>query len=92
MIVVQTRFHGDDVRLPLRPAHRELLQGLQDEGVLLFGGPYEDGSGGMLVLDAPLERVRRYLDDDPYMNCSDVEITAVVAWNPMFGTLRERWS
>lgn len=89
MILIQTVFHGDDVRLPLRPAHRELLQGLTDEGILLLGGPFEDASGGALLLDATRERVQAYLDSDPYMTCSDVEITTFKEWQPMVGSVRD---
>lgn len=88
MILIQTVFKGDDVRLPLRPAHRDLLQALTDEGILLFGGPFEDASGGALLLDASAERVQQYLDSDPYMNCSDVEITTFKEWKPMVGSKR----
>lgn len=88
MIVIQTRFLGDDVRLPLRPAHRDLLQSMVDEGILLLGGPFEDASGGMLLFDASAERVQAYLDSDPYMTCSDVEVIAFKEWDPMVGTRR----
>lgn len=86
MILIQTVFKGDDVRLPLRPAHRELLAALTEEGVLLYGGPFEDGSGGALLFDATRERVQAYLDSDPYMTCSDVEIVTFQEWHPMVGT------
>lgn len=89
MILIQTVFKGDDVRLPLRAAHRELLQGLADEGILLLGGPFEDASGGALLLDATRERVQAYLDVDPYMTCSDVEIVTFKEWQPMVGSKRE---
>jgi uncharacterized protein len=89
MILIQTRFHGDDVRLPLRDDHRALLRSLSDEGVLLLGGPFEDASGGALLFDATLERVQAYLDSDPYMTCADVEIIAVKEWQPMVGALRD---
>lgn len=89
MIVIQTRFHGDDVRLPLRPGHRDLLQSLADEGILLLGGPFEDASGGMLLFDATAERVQAYLDSDPYMTCADVEVTMFKEWVPMVGTQRD---
>lgn len=89
MILIQTRFLGDDVRLPLRPAHRELLQSLVDEGILLLGGPFEDASGGALLFDATAERVQAYLDSDPYMTCADVEVIAFKEWQPMVGTRRD---
>ena len=86
MILIQTVFKGDDVRLPLRPAHRELLQGLVQEGILLLGGPFEDASGGALLFDATRERVQSYIDSDAYMTCSDVEIVTFKEWQPMVGT------
>jgi uncharacterized protein YciI len=89
MILIQTVFHGDDVRLPLRPAHRELLQELTDEGILLLGGPFEDASGGALLFDATRERVQAYLDSDAYMTCSDVEIITFKEWEPMVGSVRD---
>lgn len=86
MIVLQTRFHGDDVRMPLRAAHREQLAALTEEGVLVFAGPYEDGTGALLLFDADDARVQRAIDDDPYMTCADVEIVLRTEWNPILGT------
>lgn len=89
MILIQTVFHGDDIRLPLRENHRELLRGLSEERILLLGGPFEDASGGALLFDATLERVEAYLASDPYMTCADVEIIAIKEWQPMVGARRD---
>lgn len=87
MIFLETRFHGDDVRLPLRPAHREKMTAMVEEGILLFAGPFEDASGGFMIFDADRERVQRAIDADPYLTCSDVEIIHVKEWTPLLGTL-----
>lgn len=86
MIIVLTRFHGDDVRMPLRPAHREKLAALTEEGVLVGAGPFADGSGAAMLYDADRERVQRAVDDDPYMTCSDVEILGIHDWSLVAGT------
>ena len=35
-----------------RPAHREYLTGLQQQGKLVISGPFSDDRGGLLVYEA----------------------------------------
>lgn len=76
--------YGEDVpnsldkRLPVRPAHVERLQRLQDEGRLLLAGPFpaidspDPGpagfTGSLIVAEfASLEDARAWADADPYV-------------------------
>lgn len=87
MIVLQLRFTDDSVRLGLRPAHRDKLRALSDEGVLVAAGPFADESGAVIIFDADRERVQRAIDDDPYYTCEGVEILGVHDWTPVTGRL-----
>ena len=50
---------------PLK-AHVDYLLGLHDMGTLLMGGPWADGSGGMVVFAAEsIEDVQEMLASDP---------------------------
>lgn len=88
MIAVHIRYTDAPGRLELRPRHRELLQGLVDEGVLLAAGPYEHGEGALLLFSATRERVQEAIDADPYMTHPGVVITAIEEWNPGVGGIR----
>ncbi len=76
--------YGEDVpnslelRQPVRPAHVERLQRLQDEGRLLLAGPFpaidspDPGpagfTGSLIVAEfASLEDARAWADADPYV-------------------------
>jgi uncharacterized protein YciI len=71
-----------DARLQLRPAHRERLRTLAEEGRLLAGGPWADDSGALLVfLVDDREEVDAILADDPYCSAPGVTVTSVTEWN-----------
>ena len=76
--------YGEDVpdsldqRLPVRPAHLERLQRLQDEGRLLLAGAFpaidspDPGpagfTGSLIVAEfASLQEARAWADTDPYV-------------------------
>jgi uncharacterized protein YciI len=83
MYAVQLAFSDDNVRLGLRPGHRETLAGLAADGRLLAAGPWSDDSGALLVF---LVDSREELDEifaaDPYYSAPGVAIT-VEEWNPV---------
>lgn len=51
-----------------RPEHLARLQALAREGRLVLAGPFADGSGSLIVLQADsLEATRAFVDADPYV-------------------------
>lgn len=84
MYVVELAFDGDPARLAARPAHRELLGRLHDEGVVVLAGPFPDDSGALLVFDvddpAELDRV---LAADPYYSAPGVRVVRRQPWSPV---------
>ncbi len=50
---------------PLKP-HADYVLGLHNRGKLLMGGPFADGSGGLVVFAAEdMEEVEKMLSSDP---------------------------
>jgi uncharacterized protein YciI len=80
-----------DLRLRLRPAHRERLRDPGGHPVTVrLGGPLLDGGGAMdgtlLVVEAEsVEAVHAYLKDDPYCVNGLFAELAVRAWNWSLG-------
>jgi uncharacterized protein len=76
-------------RLELRPAHRQVLAGLFEKGILKMSGPWEDDSGALLIVDTDAEGIERILADDPYFEAPGVTVVAVRRWQPIMGTFGE---
>ncbi|MGH3488942.1 MAG: YciI family protein, partial [Actinopolymorphaceae bacterium] len=51
IFVLQLGFKNNDRRLEVRPAHREYLASLREEGKLVSAGPWADDTGAMLLYD-----------------------------------------
>lgn len=84
MFVVELQFDGNPERLALRPAHRDRLVRLRDEGVVRMAGPFPDDTGAFLIFDVPiLDDLQRVLDDDPYYRAPGVTIVRRQEWTPI---------
>jgi uncharacterized protein YciI len=85
---VELAFDPDDSqrRLELRPAHRQSLAGLFEQGTLKMSGPWDDDSGALLIFDTDAEGIERILADDPYFDAPGVDVVAVHRWQPIVGT------
>jgi uncharacterized protein YciI len=84
MVVVELSFTDSPARLALRPRHREILRELHDGGEVLTAGPFDDGSGSMVVFTAPRERVEEILAADPYYSAEGVSVVSVRPMTPLF--------
>ncbi len=75
-------------RLPLRPRHREILTALYARGEVALAGPFDDGSGSMIVFTTTRSRVDEVLASDPNYAAEGVtvvsirELTALVPADP----------
>jgi uncharacterized protein YciI len=81
---------SEPARAGARPAHREFLRGLAEEGALLLSGPYAAGEdpGALLLFradakDALLARLRA----DPFQVQGLVSEVVATEWEPVSGAL-----
>ena len=74
------------VRDEHRPAHREFLGGLHERGVLLFVGPFTDGSGAALMVNADdADAARTLLAADPFAHADAIAAVTVREWKQVYG-------
>ena len=87
VFVVELAFDQDEsARLAVRPAHREYLKVLFDQGSLVMSGPLADDSGAILVYEAPDSGVvEAILAADPYSRSGGVRRVSLREWTPIFG-------
>jgi uncharacterized protein YciI len=70
----------------IRPMHREWLQMLLDQGVLLASGPMVDYPAALLIFKAASqEEMAGLLDQDPFDIAGVIVEREVREWNPVFG-------
>ncbi|TMR96062.1 YciI family protein [Nonomuraea basaltis] len=80
--VLQLAFDGDPWRLSVRPAHREHLRRLKEEGRLVTAGPWADDSGALHVYEVADEaELKDILRRDPYTEVDGYEIVLLKEWN-----------
>ena len=83
MWIVEIKLEPTDERLAARPAHREKLAELHDNGVVRMAGPFADDSGAVIIVDAETRaEVDRLLANDPYYATSGVTVTDIREWHP----------
>ena len=86
MWIVELAIDGNPDRLAARPAHRQKLAELHDQGMVRMAGPLADDSGALLVLDvADRAAVDTVLADDPYYYYSTpgVTVASIREWTPI---------
>jgi uncharacterized protein len=74
-----------------RPAHRDHLRTLHEQGRLVVSGPLSDGGGpgALLILDADdVDAVAALLDDDPFHVLGLIREREIRRWTPAFGAER----
>jgi uncharacterized protein YciI len=68
--------------------HREWLAGLESEGRLLAAGAFTDGTGAVIVIEAPdTPRAVAAMDGDPFRVAELVADRSVEEWNVRWGPL-----
>jgi uncharacterized protein len=84
MYALELAFSADPARLEGRPAHRERLVALRDEGRLLAAGPYADESGALLLFRVDsLAEAEQIVVEDPYYSGPGVSVVRLKEWNPV---------
>jgi uncharacterized protein YciI len=71
MLFVIIGYDGPDgarLRPSVRPSHLENLKPLVEQGRMIIGGPFTDGSGSMMVVDMESEaQAQAFIRTDPYV-------------------------
>lgn len=82
--VVLLRFIDNERRLQVRPAHREYLRTLHEQGKLITAGPWSDDTGALLIYQAADEdELDRIIAADPYTPENVVEVAMRREWTPI---------
>ncbi|NMH95933.1 YciI family protein [Pseudonocardia acidicola] len=69
-----------------RAGHGAYLKELVGQGKLKEAGPFVDGTGGVLVVEAAgQDELKTLLDGDPYVSEGVVVDQQVVEWKPVIG-------
>jgi uncharacterized protein len=70
MLFVIIGYDGPDgarLRPTVRPAHLQNLKPLVEQGRMIIGGPFTDGSGSLMVVDFASEaEAQEFARNDPY--------------------------
>jgi len=82
MYALELAFSDDPARLEARPAHRERLSALAEQGRLLVAGPFADDSGALIIFLADSEaEAQELVDADPYYRAPGVQVRSLREWN-----------
>jgi uncharacterized protein YciI len=73
--------------------HAAFMNGLADEGLVLFAGPLAGTENGclraLLIVNADHDdEIRRRLADDPWAQADRLVITSIKSWNLLVGAER----
>jgi uncharacterized protein YciI len=71
-----------DLRLRTRPAHREYLRSLLDQGKLRMSGPWVDESGACIVYNAEdIAEAQSLLEADPFRTAGVLADARIREWH-----------
>jgi hypothetical protein len=74
-----------------RPAHRAYLTKLLDAGQLAYAGPFEDGTGALIVYEcATREEAEALIAADPFQAAGVFHRHTLKAWKQVFATATPR--
>ena len=83
--VLQFEYADPDLRARVRPRHLEYVGALHESGRVVAAGPFEDGSGALIVYEAADEaEARDLVDGDPYAVDGVMVAPVLRAWNVLF--------
>jgi uncharacterized protein YciI len=83
--VVETKYVPERYKA-VRPAHREYLKALADEGTVAVAGPIGADVGGLMLFRAEnAEELQKLLDADPYHVEGVLAERTVREFNPVIG-------
>lgn len=78
----------DGLRAEHRPAHRQWLSALVEEGKVIASGPFADGTGALLLFKADTEaEVHQLVSQDPFALAQAISAVKSTEWSPLVGAL-----
>ncbi len=78
-------YANQDVIAETRPAHRDYLTALREQGQLAMAGPFTDDSGALIVYEAETEEeVRAIIAADPFNSAGVFHSITLKPWNQVF--------
>jgi uncharacterized protein YciI len=79
-------YKPDDPRLAeIRPVHRQYLAELREKGKLAISGPFTEGGGALIVLEADSkEEAEAMYQADPFTKGGVFLSHVIRPWNPIF--------
>ncbi len=94
VFAIEYRYAPDSEKITeIRPAHREFLAQLKEEGKLIGSGPFTDGDGGALIVirlkDATLADAQSLMDADPFHTQGALDGRVFHTWNPVLNVFGE---
>jgi uncharacterized protein len=83
---VIVEYDAADPKAPVvRPRHREYLSELRANGKLVISGPFTEGGGALIVMEADSkEQVADLMAADPFVKEGVFKSWVVRPWNPIF--------
>lgn len=79
-------YHETDLRAQRRDDHLAHLASLREDGALVAAGPYEDGSGGAILLSADdREAAEKIVAGDPFTQLDVTKDRYLRAWKITVG-------
>lgn len=68
-----------------RPAHREYLTKLREQGKLAAAGPFDDDSGALIIYEAAsTEEAEALIRDDPFHSAGVFARYTIKPWRQVF--------
>lgn len=81
-------YNDTDLRAKRRDDHVAYLKKMREDGVLVAAGPYEDGSGGAVLLDAEdLAAAEKLVAGDPFTQLDVTRDRHLRAWKVTVGEI-----
>ena len=69
----------------VRPVHRKYLAELHANGKLAISGPFTEGGGALIVLEADsIEEAEAMVEADPFVKEGVFRSQVIRPWNPIF--------
>ncbi|AOW92427.1 hypothetical protein BFN03_06120 [Rhodococcus sp. WMMA185] len=90
LFVVEYTYSADtaDGRDTHRPAHRKWLGDLAERRTVVSSGPFADGSGAFIIVDAAdAKTVELLFSHDPFARNDLIATKRIVEWIPVIGEL-----
>ena len=88
--VIYTYTDDAALRDATRPAHRDYLRGLADDGAMLVAGAWApaEAPGGLLIFRGEDKAaVQAIVDEDPFTTAGVVAVAEIREWAPPLGPL-----